>query len=147
MKRNLFFISIALVLLISSCRAQKINHNLQEFIEDFSTANVHLLGHLMLYGDNIGDYKGDISTLTYDKYLVLLKDSETISTKNITKTVKNADRHFFLAKKNTFLIVIYSKQLNAVIYDNAATAFCDSVKVFQKNEPIPDLAGFITRSQ
>lgn len=143
MKRNLALLSIAVVLILSSCTAQKINKQLQGFSENFSTANSHLLGHLMLFGD----YKGDLSNLTYDKYLSSLKQNEEFSTKNVTETVQQSDQHYFKAKKNTFLIVIYSKKLNAVIFDNAGTAFCDSIKVLKNNEPVPDLSIFIVKSK
>jgi hypothetical protein len=139
MKRNLASFSIVVILILSSCTAQKINKQLQEFSENFSTANVHLRGHLMLFGD----YKGDLSTLTYDKYITLLKQNEEFSTKGVEKIVQQSDHHYFIVKKNTFLIVIYSKKLNAIIFDNASTAFCDSVHVLKKHEPIPDLARFI----
>lgn len=99
--------------------------------------------HLMLFGE----YKGDLSNLTYDKYLSSLKQNEEFSTKNVTETVQQSDQHYFKAKKNTFLIVIYSKKLNAVIFDNAGTAFCDSIKVLKNNEPVPDLSIFIVKSK
>jgi hypothetical protein len=143
MKRNLVLLSIGVLLIITSCKAQQITKHLQEFSENFATANTHLAGHLMLFGD----YKGDLSTLTYEQYLSLLKQNEQFSTKDVWGIVIKSDEHYFKASKNTFFIVIYSKQLNAVIFDNASTTICDSIKVLKKNEPVPDLVGFIGKTQ
>lgn len=139
MKRKLALLWVAVVLILSSCTAQKINKQLQELSENLSNANVHLRGHLILFGE----FKGDLSSLTFDRYLTLLEQNEEFSTKGVAKMVKQSDQHYFIAKKNTFFIVVYSKKLNAVISDNALTAFCDSIKVLKKNEPIPDLVKFI----
>lgn len=128
-----------MVLIFTSCQAQKINNHLQKFSEQLSTANVHLFGHLMLFGE----YKGNLSTLSYEKYLILLKENELYSTKNVAKTVQQADQHLFIAKDSTFYIVVYSKKLNAVVFDNASTSFCDSIKVLQKDEVVPELSTFI----
>ena len=84
--------------------------------------------------------------MTYDKYLSLLKQNEEVSTKGVSETVQQSDQHYFRANNNTFLIVIYSKHMNAVIFDNAETAFCDSIKCLKKNESIQDLKGFIGKS-
>ncbi|MGA3015031.1 MAG: hypothetical protein ABSD71_13475 [Bacteroidales bacterium] len=138
MKRNFTILSIAVVL-IFSCTTQKVQKQLDEFLEAFPTANYHLRGHLMKFGE----YKGDLSNLTYDKYLTLLEQNEEFSTQGVAKTVKQSNQHYFVSKKNTFFIVIYSKKLNAVIFDNASTTFCDSIKVLKKNEPVPNLVKFI----
>jgi hypothetical protein len=143
MKRNKYLLPIVIVLIFLSCLAQKVNQNLQEFSQSFSSANSQLYGHLMLFGE----YKGDLSTLTYDKYVVLLKQNEKFSTKNVAEIIRHSDQHFFEARRNTFLIIIYSTKLNAVIYDNASTSFCDSIKVLKENEPVPDLRGFIRKSR
>jgi hypothetical protein len=132
-------ISIFLVLIFSSCQTQKINSHLQKFSQQLSTANVHLLGHLMLFGD----YKGNLSTLTYDKYLILLNENELYSTKNIANTVQSSDQHLFKAKDSTFYVVIYSKEMNAVVFDDASTSFCDSIKVLKNYEVVPELSKFI----
>lgn len=142
MKRNLYLLSVGVLLVITSCKAQQISKHLQEFSENFATANSHLAGHLMLFGE----YKGDLSTLTYEQYLSLLKQNEQYSTKDVTETVQASDQHYFKATKNTFFIVIYSKKLNAIIFDNAGTAFCDSIKVLKKHEIVPDLSGFIGKT-
>ena len=139
MKKNLLLLSTLVFLVLSCCHVQKPNQSLQEFTEKFPTANVQLRGHLILFGD----YKGDLSKLTYDNYISLLKQNEQPSTKGVEEIVEHADQHYFKAEKNTFLIVIYSKMLNAVIFDNATTTFCDSIKVFKTNEPVPALSGFI----
>ncbi len=61
-------------------------------------------------------------------------------------SIRKAEKHIFATKKNTFLIAIYSKQLNVVLYDDANTAMVDSVKVLLKNEKIPDLVDFISKT-
>ena len=134
-----FLLFIVTVVLLSSCQAQKINSHLQKFSQQFATANMHLLGHLMLFGD----YKGNLSTLTYEKYLILLKENELYSTKDVAKTVQQSDQHLFIAKDSTFYVVIYSKRMNAVVCDDANTSFCDSIKILQQNEVVPELKTFI----
>ena len=143
MKRTLYLLSVGVLLIITSCKAQQISKHLQEFSENFSTANNHLAGHLMLFGE----YKGDLSTLTYEQYLSLLKQNEQFSTKDVWEIVQKSDEHYFKAGKTTFFIVIYSKKLSAVIYDNASTTRCDSIKPLMKNKPVPDLSGFIGKTQ
>jgi hypothetical protein len=138
MKRTFYLLSITIFLIFSSCVAQKIDENLQTFSRKFATANHQLWGHLLLF-----EYKDDLSTLTYDKYLSLLQQNEKYSTKNVSEIVRKSDQHYFEAKKNTFLIVIYSKKLNAVIYDNASTSIFDSIKPLTENEPVPALIGLI----
>jgi hypothetical protein len=138
MKKALL-LSILLALIFSSCQVQKINSHLQKFSQQLSTANVHLLGHLMLFSE----YKSNLSTLTYNNYLILLNDNELYSTKNVSKTIQKAEQHLFIAKDSAFYIVVYSKKLKAIVFDNASTSFCDSIKVLQKDEIIPELQSFI----
>jgi len=142
MNRTPLFLTICLLLAVSSCCAQKINHKLQEFEEDFSFANHELNGHLMLFGE----YQGNLTSLTYERYLQLLKGNEVHSTKGIAKRVQSSDDNYFIAKKNTFYIVIYSKSMNVVIFDNASTTLPDSVKTLNPGETVPDLQSMIPKS-
>jgi 23S rRNA G2445 N2-methylase RlmL len=137
--KKTFLLFIVTAVLLSSCQAQKINSHLQKFSQQFATANMHLLGHLMLFGD----YKGNLSTLTYEKYLILLKENELYSTKDVAKIVQQTDQHLFIAKDSTFYVVIYSKKMNAVVFDEPTTSFCDSIKILQQNEVVPELKTFI----
>lgn len=141
MNRQSLFITFIAVLLLSSCRVQKINQGVHEFSQDLSDANIKLRGKLML----IGNYKDDLSTLTYENYLILLKKNERPSTVGVVETIQNSDSHLFVPKENTFLIVIYSRKLKAVIFDDASTALCDSIKSIDENEPVPDLTRFIKK--
>ena len=139
MQSTIRLLSIVILLALASCQSQKISKYCHEFSMDFSSANVQLRGELRSFGE----YKGNLSNLTYEKYLALLKENERISTQGVAETVRESDLHFFRADTNTFFIVIYSKHLRAVICDNANTAFCDSIKFVKKKEPVPDLQGFI----
>jgi hypothetical protein len=132
----------AIILALFGCYSQNINRNSEEFAIDLALANVKLRGELLL----IGEFKGDLSPLTYDQYISLLKERETFSTKDVVKNLQKANSHLFLTKKNSFLVAIYSKRLHVILYDDSNTSFTDSIKVFYKNETIPSLEEFIRKT-
>jgi hypothetical protein len=134
MKKKLLIILFALLFGLY-CQAQTASKQLEEFAMDLPFANSKLRGELMLFGD----YKGDLTSLTYKNYLILLKRNEASSERGVAEIIKAAENHIFATKRNSFLIAIYSKKLNAVMYDDANTAFTDSIKVLQYNEKIPDV--------
>ncbi|MCX6243282.1 MAG: hypothetical protein NTU98_01140 [Bacteroidetes bacterium] len=140
MKIKSYFFLIAVLLMVTSCATEEeINERLQKFSLALSTENVQLRGKLILFGE----YKGDLSSLTYERYLSLLKDNEKESTQNVAKTVKRSKQHYFLAGKRTFSVVIYSRKLRAVVFDDANTFGCDSIKRIGKKEQVPDLTTFL----
>ena len=140
MERKICLFLITVVLILTSCATdKKINERLQKFALAFPTENVQLRGKLILFGE----YKGDLSTLTYERYISLLKDNEKESTKDVTKLVSHSKQHYFSAGTRTFMVVIYSKKIRAVVFDDANTFGCDSIKVIKKKEPVPDLKTFI----
>lgn len=141
MKSKVVLYLLVGLITLSSCRAQKVNKSLHEFTNDFASANVQLRGELRLFGE----YKGDLSTLTYESYLEHLKANNRVSSQGVFEVVINSDQQQFLAKTNTFLIVIYSKRLNAIVFDDANTSRCDSVRIFQKGDSIPDISRFIRK--
>ena len=94
-----------------------------------------------------GTYKGDLSGLTYDHYLKLLKENESVSDKGLSELIQKSDKHLFLAQKNSFLIALYSKDFGVVLYDMADSAFTDSIKQIGPREKIPDLHEFISRTK
>ncbi len=112
---------------------------LQGFIADLSSSNVKLRGELVLFGK----YKGDLSTLTYEAYYEALKLSVKKSNKDVADLVNKSDKRYFIATRNSFTIVLYNKKMNAVICDNASTAFVDSVLVIKDKENIPELKTLI----
>ena len=124
-----------------SVQSQPKNKELNEFVTDLSSVNIKLRGKLML----IGEFKGDLSKLTYTRYLELLKENETTSSKGVVEIIQSAEKHAFAVKPNSFIIAIYSKRLNAVLFDDANTAFTDSVKVLTKDEKVPDLIELIRK--
>lgn len=126
---------------VSICFAQKIDKDLQEFAQDLSSINVKIRGDLMLFGK----YKGNLTEMTYGSYIQMLKKSEMKSNKGISEIINKADKKYFQSKSNTFIIVIYSKKMNAIICDNANTAFIDFVKVLGPDENIPDLKSFVEK--
>lgn len=142
MKRHYILLVIGLFLMGSHCQDHAINKKLQEFVIDLSSVNVKLRGKLNLFGE----YKGELSKLSYDSYLLLLKESENTSGKGVAEILQKADKHLFVANQGSFLIAIYSKQLNIVLYDDANTAFTDSIKVLNEHEEIPDLGEFISKT-
>lgn len=129
--------------LLSSLLGLIPDEKLQEFSQSFATANVQVRGFLKLFSDD----KNGLSTLTFENYLTLLKQNVKYSTKNVWKIVQQSDQHYFKTDKNTFFVAIYSKKLNAIIIDNAATPFCDVVKTLLKGEPIPNLSKIIEEFQ
>ena len=134
MKKKSIIILIALFI-CSLSQAQNQNKELEELAMDLSSINVQVRGNISLFGK----YKGDLSNFTYEAYLDVLKRMEKSSNKGISSTIQQAEKHCFSSKKNSFIIAIYSKKLKAIIVDDANSALPDSVKVFRKNEKIPDL--------
>ncbi len=137
--RNVFLLTVIVLISVSMCSAQNISKDLYEFALDFSSINVKVRGELILFGK----YKNDLSLLTYDSYIEKLKKSEMKSNKGISETINEAEKKYFQSKSKTFIVVIYSKKLNAIICDDANTAFVDSIKILNPNERIPDLRSFI----
>ncbi|MCL3781153.1 hypothetical protein EMN47_12255 [Prolixibacteraceae bacterium JC049] len=133
---------IILLLLIVSFWGPRLfaqgNKKVHEFTTDFASANVKLRGKLQLFGE----YKTDLSPLMFDEYIKLLRQNETESNKGLSEMILKADKHRFMATKNTFLIAIYSKELNILVFDDANTAMLDSVVILKKNF-IPDFKKFI----
>jgi len=147
MKKVMMLLLISIVI-GTSCQTQsqtkKKNKQITEFVGDLSTANTKLRGKLKM----IGEYKGDLSSLTFKRYIELLGENETYSNKGINKILESSDKHLFIAKKNSFLIAIYSKKLNIVLYDNANTPGpnVDSLIVLSKYKKVPVLTEFISRT-
>lgn len=139
----ILFIGLWLLCGCSFAQSQLKNKELQEFVIDLSSANTKLKGKLLLFGQ----YKNDLSTLTFDRYLQLLKENESVSDKGIAEAIRNADQHLFTSSKNTFSIAIYSKELNAIVYDDANSAFIDSVKPIENEEKLPSLNEFVSKSR
>ena len=116
-----------------------VNKELNEFAIDLASSNIKLRGRLLLFGE----YKDNLSKLTFDRYYVLLKQHETPSTKGIYKEVKEANNHFFHTNTRSFQVVLYIRKFNAIIFDDASTTSIDSVKILRSNETVPDLIEFI----
>ena len=144
MKKGFFLLIIGMCLFCSDSYSQhhEKNKKLEEFVIDLSSANVKLRGKLSLFGQ----YKDDLSSLTYDRYLELLKENEKTSNKGVVELIQKADQHIFATKRNSFLIAIYSKELKAVLYDDASSSFTDSIKTLAPNEKIPNLYEFISKT-
>jgi len=140
MKRNIILFLLFLLFLYPCVYAQD-NKEINEFTTDLASANIKLRGKLQLFGD----YKGDLSALKFDQYIKRLKNNETESNKGLSEIVATADKHLFKAKKNTFLIAIYLKDLNVILYDDANTAMADSVLIL-KNGVIPNLEEFVRKA-
>lgn len=139
----ILFIGLWLFCTSSFAQPQQKNKELQEFVIDLSSANTKLKGKLLLFGP----YKNDLSSLTFERYLQLLKENESVSDKGIAETIRKADQHLFTSSKNTFSIAIYSKELKVIVYDDANSAFIDSVKPIENGEKIPSLNEFVNRSK
>lgn len=144
MKKGFFLLIIGMCLFCSDNYSQphEKNKKLEEFVIDLSSANVKLRGKLSLFGQ----YKDDLSSLTYDRYLELLRENEKTSNKGIAELIQKADQHIFATKRNSFLIAIYSKELKAVLYDDASSSFTDSIITLEPNERIPNLYEFISKA-
>lgn len=143
MKKKIILIVIG-VLFINTCvQSQPKDKDLQEFVTSLSSTNVKLRGKLMLFGE----YKGNLSPLTYKDYIKLSEKNESESNKGITKLIKRSNKQFFVSDSTSFIIAIYSKSLNAIICDDASTAFTDSILILQKNVSVPDLAQFAIKTK
>lgn len=135
-------ISTLLIVPISPSQAKNKNKRLNEFVMDLSSANNNLKGKLSLYGE----YKGDLSTLTYSQYLLLLKENESFSDRGLAKQISRTNNQVFAAKKHSFLIALYSKKFNVVLYDDANTDTLDSLMFLPRGAKIPDLIEFVGKT-
>jgi hypothetical protein len=141
MKSKILLVVAGLFIIFSSCKAQAVNKDLNEFAIDLASANIKLRGSLLL----IGEYKDNLSTLTFERYSFLLKQYETPSTRGVSKAIKEANNHFFHSNTSSFQVVLYIKRFNAVIFDDANTFGIDSIKILRRNEEVPDLVEFISK--
>jgi len=143
MKKRILLLIVSIFSLSICVQSQPENKQLQKFKTALVASNTIILGDLQ------GEIETkDISKLTYDRYMELLKKDRNRLTKMVMKIIKRSNKHLFAVKNNSFLIAIYSKRLNAVLYDDADTTIkTDSVHVLSKNEKIPDLNEFIHRTR
>lgn len=136
--RNISFLLLTLLVFTSSCITRNADEKaLQSFCNAFSSVNVKVRGEYALFVDE------NLSGLNYETYIGKVDAEEKASGKDVAEIVKSAEKRYFEPRPNTFVIVIYSKQMNAVICDDANTAFIDSVRVLKKHEPVPDLKSFV----
>ena len=108
-----------------------------DFLTDLGSENNRIEGDLYL-----DIFNGDLSTLTYDYYLSYIAANEAPSAKGFTKIVKAADRQYFKAAKDYYVLVLYYKRENKVIGDNSNTAFVDTVRTLAPGESAINLARF-----
>ena len=141
MKKNYILTLLCLLLTISCVHSQSDKKQIHELVTDLSTANVKLRGKLLLFGK----YEGNLSTLSFQKYLKLLKENESESNKGLSDIIMRADKHLFKANKNTFIIAFYSNELNVMICDDANTSIADSVVVLNK-QVLPNLNEFFKKT-
>lgn len=133
------FIAIGFFACNASCVPEQVT-DMNKFANTFATANVKLRGTLLL-----NEYKDNLTTLTFEQYVHYLQVYEKPSTKDLYKEVEKADKHLFLAQTNTFKVVLYSKKMNAIVFDDANTSAIDSIKLLKKGEMVPDLNSFLKR--
>lgn len=137
MKMKIF---ILITLLILSCRSDQDKRLNQDFLSDFASENNRIAGDLYL------DYfNEDLSSLTYDYYLTFITKNEAPSARGYSILVKNADYHYFKARRESFVIALYYKKERSIICDNSNTAFLDSLKTFLENDTIPELSEFSSK--
>lgn len=139
MNKEIILILIVLIFNCNISQAKEKDKKLNEFAVDLASANIKLRGTLRLSPE----FNGDLSTLSYNYYLVALKNSETKSNKGISKIIRKSEGHVFGVKNNSFLIAVYSKKLSAVLFDDANTMRLDSIIVINKKEPIPGLTEMV----
>ena len=142
MKKGIILHIVSFLFFSLCVQSQPKNKHLQKFATAIAASNTIILGDL-----RVDIETHDISKLTYDRYIELLKENANRSTKKVIKIIEQSDKHLFAVKCNSFLIAIYSKRLNAVLYDDANTASkTDSVHILTKNDKIPDLNEFVRRT-
>ncbi len=120
-----------------TCTTNLEYHPDQDFLSDLGSENNRIAGDLYLdYFDQ------DLSGLTYDYYLTFITKNEAPSAERFSTIVKNADYHYFISRKEFFVIALYYKKENTIICDNSDTSFLDSLKVYHTNDSIPELSQF-----
>lgn len=143
LKYILLIIAATLFNVLSDAQTKTKNTELEEFVSDFSSANVKLRGKLL----QMGAYKGDLSRLTFDQYLILLKENESVSNKGLSEMVKKSDKFLFVARKNTFVVALYLKSLDAVVSDDANSSFLDLIQQIGPDGKIPSLKDCIAKAE
>ncbi|MBI5477104.1 MAG: hypothetical protein HY964_10265 [Ignavibacteriales bacterium] len=131
--------SFIIVLLLAGCVCtNNLDSRLnQDFLNDMGSENNKLAGDLWL------DYfNEDLSGLTYDYYLTFITKHESPAAKGFSAIIKDADYHYFKAKKDLFVVALYYKKENKIICDNSDTPKLDSVKAYGVNDTIPELSVF-----
>jgi hypothetical protein len=93
------------------------------------------------------NYRNDLTSLTYDAYLKALKENEKSSNQGLAETVRKVDQHYFATKKTSFLIAIYSKEFNMILFDDASGPRTDSVVVLRPGDKVPDLEAFAKKAK
>ena len=124
-------------------QAQRPYQKPDDFIFDLGSSNNKLKGNLLLSGE----FKDDLTNLTFEKYLIVLKQSEKSANQGLAEVIRKTDQHFFTTKEKSFLIAVYSKEFNLVLFDDAATQKTDSVIHLQKDGIVPVLSEFAKKSK
>jgi len=137
-----FIIIFLTAFLISGCTYSTKHDNQldQNYLSDLASENNRIAGDLYL-----DVFNEDLSNLTYDYYLTFITKNEAPSAKGFSTLVKNADYHYFKTQKESFIIVLFYKNENTIIYDNSNTSFLDSVKTYGANDTIPELSQFAAK--
>lgn len=134
-----YFVVLITSVIICACSCSKELEKIidQDFLSDLGSENNRMNGDLSL------DYfNNDLSNLTYDFYLTYITKNEAPSARGFSTKVKNADYHYFISQKNSFVIALFYKTERTIICDNSNTSFLDSTKTYGLKDTIPELSKF-----
>lgn len=126
MKKIFILLSISLLL---GCSKEIITTH--EFLYHLGDENNKIASELLL-----DVYNNNLSALTYEAYMKYGKEKEVFSSKGLFEKISKAKYHFFKAKNDAFLLILYYPEEYKLVWDNSETTKTDSTyHIFDGLEP------------
>lgn len=113
--------------------------SVDQFKSDLTSINYNLWGKLQRYSP---EYKDGLSTLTYDRYLVHIKEVRGERPHRLLSEISKADSHQLRSTANDFEVCFKSKNLTFVICDRASTV---EVDLIVRSLPLPSIEEVISK--
>ncbi len=132
MKKNLFIIIIAILIINSCFFCRDSNFPNDNFYNDLASENNRIWGDLLL-----DVFEDDLDSLTYDYYIKYLEENRMFSAKDLCENIKKANQYFFDSNQENFVILLlYSKQ-NIIVGDIASTTKLDTLVTWPEDSMPP----------
>ncbi len=108
-----------------------------DFLEDLSAEDNRMWGELYL-----DVFNGDFHKLTFNYYMAYLDSTQHTSAEGLSEKIKAADLILLKSENDTFWILLYYKNENLIIADNASTDIgtADTTIIYTDKTVVPDLS-------